>query len=243
MINLKIKGEIVHFFDEKQQYSKIHENSSFPKQKIVIETDGQEYTLSFLKHKLELLRFCRYGTIIEVQAKLKGRLWRYSSNYYSTNELECNSLLILKNTIFNHFIEFNNIIYNLEKIYIDEKLVISLVNIQTREKQILNLDYSFPDKNVNFDHIFVSDKFNEELLKLLEKLGVLLIKSRKTTFGGLSGIICKVLILELFENRKLLFPDYEEIEALKRISEKEINIDNERDFTHYDENLDADQQK
>ena len=250
MINLEIEGEIVHFFEEKQQYSKIYENKSFGKQKIVVEVNGQEYTLSFLKDKIDLLKFCRYGSIIKVDARLKGRLWRYSDKFYSANELECNSLLIVKNTIFNHFIEFNNIIYNLEKRYSDENLSISLVNIQTREKQILSLDYTFPHKNVNLDHIFVSEEFNEDLLNHLEKIGVLSIKARKTTVNGLSGIICRILILELFDNRKLLFPEYKENEALKRISKKDIEIDNETefnihdetDFTHYDENLDADQQ-
>lgn len=249
MINLEIKGEIVHFFGEKQQHSKIYENISFTKQKIVIDSKGQEYTLSFLKDKRDLLKFCRYGTIIEVKARLKGRLWSYSDKFYSSNEIECSSLIIKKNTIFNNFIENNNETYNLEKIYIQDKLIFSLVNIENREKLRLNLDYSFPNKDLNFDHIFINNKFDMELLNNLEKLGVLSIESRKTTVDGLSGIICRVLILELFENRELLFEEYKEKEALKKIKENEI-IDNvielnqydETDFTHYDENLDADQQ-
>jgi hypothetical protein len=250
MINLIIKGELVHFFEEKQQYSKQHENISFPKKKIVIESEGQEYTLSFLKDKIELLKFCRYGTVIEVNAKLKGRLWTYSGKYYSANELVCSSLLIVKNNFFNHFIEYENNTYNLEKRYIDGRLIISLINIETREKKILSLDYTFPEKKVNYDHIFISDKTDKDLLSLLENLGVLTIHFKKTTAEGLSGIVCRILILEKFENRELLFPEYEENEALKRINEKKMNLNDEiesnlyddTDFTHYDENLDADQQ-
>ncbi len=250
MINLNISGEIVHFFDEKHQHSKRHENFSFVKKKIVIESEGQEYTLSFLKDKIKMLRFCRYGTLIEVNAKLKGNLWKYSDKFYSSNELECSSLIIKKNTIFNNFIEYNKETFNLEKKYIDGRLILSLLNIENGEKHILNLDYSFPNKNFNLDHILISNNFNQELLNQLEKLGVLSVEGRKTTVDGLSGIICRILILDLFEERELLFEKYEVIQALKRIKElneysntkSEFNVYDETDFSNYDENLDADQQ-
>jgi len=242
MIRLTIKGVITHFFDEKYQHSKY--SSSFLKQKILVESEGQNYTLSFLKEKIEYLKYCKIGSEIEMNATLKGRKWEFKNKEYSVNELECNSLKIIRNTKFEDYIYHNREKYGLKKDYVDDNLLISLININDESEYLLSINISFPDKKLNTDHIFLWDQTDDEIIEQLQQKGVLTKGSwgKKDIFGG---YISKILILDLFKNGDVLYPENDKqnkiVENENDVNESNLFVD-ETDYTHYDENLDADQQ-
>lgn len=229
MIHLKIQGEIVHFFEVKHQYSRIHESISFPKQNILIESEGQQYTISFVEEKIDLLKFCKLGSIVEINVSLKGRMWNFNDKQYSVNELLGNSLKIIRNTILNDFVRYKGCIYNLEKKYEDNQLIFNLVNIENDSKYILSVNHVFPDKSINKDHVMIMDTVDIELLNCLENMGILTIDTYIKSINGVSGIICKILVLDLFTNGELLFTKLQEKEVLgkENINDEEIQISEE----------------
>ncbi|WP_282032668.1 DUF3127 domain-containing protein [Winogradskyella eximia] len=216
MIHLQIQGEIIHIFTPVKYDSAMYGQPDFTKQKILIEVESQQYTLSFLNKKIDLLKHCRLGSIIEVGATLKGRTWRFNNKSYSVNDLVCNSLKIIKNTIFNGLVRFDNKIYNIQKKNKNENIDLNLVNIENGSKYQLTIAHDFPNKSKNKNHVLISDKVDKELLKYLEEIGALSIKTWKQTADGVSGTICRVLILDLFENRELLYSKTQEKEAIQR---------------------------
>lgn len=232
MIHLKIQGEIIHYFDVKHQYSSIHESISFPKQKILIESEGQQYTLSFLKEKIKLLKFCKLGTVVEASVALKGRMWTFKNKEYSVNELVCSSLKIVKNTILKDFVRFKGNIYNIQRRYDDDQLVFNLVSIENNSQYILSINHVFPDKSINKDHVLIMDTVDKELLNHLEELGILSIGTWKQTAEGVSGIICKILVLDLFEYGELLFTKAQEKEALRKDQNDKTPNQDRIDFDH-----------
>ena len=126
MTNITIKGIITHFFDEKYQYPKY--STSFLKRNILIESEGENYTISFVKDRIEFLKYCKLGTEIEVSVRLKGRMWNFQNKEYSVNELNCSSLKIIRNTKFEDYIYHNGEKYLPKKSYKDGELTFTLLN-------------------------------------------------------------------------------------------------------------------
>jgi len=216
MIHIKIKGKIIRFFTPVKYDSGEYGRPDFTKQNILIEFKNQQYTLTFVDKKIELLENCNLGSVVEFGVSLKGRTWQFKHKDYFVNDLVCNSLKIIKNTVFNSLVYFNDKIYNIQKKWKNEQLILYLINIEDNSKQKLTAEHIFPDKSKNKEHVLINDQVDKELLSHLEKIGVLSIGTWKKTADGLSGTICRILILELFENREVLFSKTEEKEAIQR---------------------------
>ncbi|SHF77310.1 hypothetical protein SAMN05444483_102333 [Salegentibacter echinorum] len=246
MLNQKLKGEIVYFFEGKHQYSKLNESKSFLKQRIVIDADGEKLTISFYDKYIDLLRFCKIGSEIAIDVKLKGSMWKYGQKQYSANELICKSLEIVKNTRIDNWIRYKEGIYNLRKYYRDNNLLIELVNTSNHKSLILCINHSFPNKELNKDHILLWDIVDDELIRLLENKGIITKQRFLRSKDGYSGYICKVLVLDLFSDNEFLFdgiPD-ENNKIHHQPENRSINhkFTDITDYTHYNEDLDKDQQ-
>lgn len=216
MIHFRITGKIIRFFTPVKYDSAEYGQPDFIKQKILIEFKKQQYTLTFVDKKIELLENCNLGSVVEFDVCLKGRTWQFKHKDYSVNDLVCNSLKIIKNTVFNSLIYFNDKIYNVQKKWENEQLILYLINIEDKSKQKLTVEHIFPDKSKNKELVLINDIVDKELLRHLEKIGVLSIGTRKKGVDGVSGTICRILILELFEDRELLFSKTAEKEAIQR---------------------------
>ena len=217
MIKFEIKGKITHFFNTRHHSSWLNQQNSFAKRKIVIEKDGENYTLTFYRERIDLLKFCKEGSIINVKGKLRGRIWKYKNNTYSVNELVCGSLEILKNTIIRDFIWYKGSYHNLQMYILENKLFLNLVNIKNREiLKLNNNNHRFPENSVNKTHILMSENIDKNLIETLEVLGVIKIITWTKTISDISGFICKVLVLDLFKNNGFLFSEEEELIKLNQ---------------------------
>jgi hypothetical protein len=245
MINITIKGIITHFFDDKYQHPKY--SASFLKKNILIESEGESYTISFVKDRIEFLKYCKLGTEVEVNVRLKGRNWNFKNKEYSVNELTCNSLKIIRNTKFDDFIYHNGNEYVPIKSYADGNLILNLKSTSDQTEMILSINLSFPDKRINENHIFLWDQTDDELIEQLYQKGILEkgFWKKVDIFGG---YVCKVLILDLFKENNILYPIKNQTKKSNYTDFSETSSINysgfvdETDYTHFDENLDMDQQ-
>jgi len=246
MLHFKLKGEIIYFFEVKHQHSKLYENKSFPKRRIVVDMEGEKLTISFYDNYIDLLEFCKIGSEIIIDVKLKGRIWNYEQKQYSDNELVCKSLEILKNTRIDKWIKYEDKIYNLRRYYRDNNLLIELVDIKENKCINLCVNHSFPNKELNKDHILLWNIVDDELIKLLENRGIITKQGFLRSKDGYSGYICKVLILDLFNESEFLFDGIpnETISKYDRIEIRKFNdkFTDTTDYTHYNDDLDKDQQ-
>jgi hypothetical protein len=153
------------------------------------------------------LEYCQIGSEIEINVNLKGRMWRYQEKDFSNNELVCNSLKIIKNNKIDNWIKYKNRVFNLKRSYNNNNLFLELVDLKDGLIIPLCVNHSFPKKELNRDHIFLWDIVDNELIKILEKKGILINQGFIGSKEGYSGYVCKVLILELFGTNEFLFDE------------------------------------
>lgn len=226
MLNLTLTGDIIYlyptFIHDNPSYGPSNSsivNKSFSYQKIIINSSGQEYTLTFLNDRIELIKYCKIGMTIQAKVILRGRKWVFKGKTYSVNEFVVTSVNIIKYSRFNSLITFKDNIYNIERIYDDTILKLSLINIKDKTKIELGGNHVFPDKRLNKNHILIPESIDLNLIYHLQNLGILIVTNKIVTLEGISGFICKILILDLFKNRKLLFSKSEERQYLSKLAD------------------------
>ena len=87
MIYFTIKGQIIHIYDIVTRYSTINEFQYFQKRNIIVQCETELFTICFVDKKMELLQDCVVGSEVELDIKVKGRMWKYKGEINSVNEL------------------------------------------------------------------------------------------------------------------------------------------------------------
>lgn len=195
MENLTLTGIITHFYKKKKYSQRVNDLQEFDIQRIILDCSNERYTISFLAKSNDLLKHCRIGTEVIVGVNLKGNVWMYKNETYSANEFHCKTLKIIRNIKINYPILYKDNSYEINHYYFNNNLQLKLVNVNSKEELILSLNHTFPNKNINKDHILFNKNIDLELLKTLEFQGILSIGSQITS-NQLSGWICKFLILD-----------------------------------------------
>lgn len=238
MIFLNIKGKIVHIYEVVTRYSTINEFQYFQKQNIIIQSGTEFYTICFLDKKIELLGDCFIGLEVELEVKIKGRMWKYKGNINSVNELTCLKLkhILVENKVCE--ILYNDLNYNLIEYNYKETIMLKLVRAENNVEINLTAVCDFTNNSEKLNHILFPNCSNQDIFKLLHELKIIQHVYDIHQSGAASGYVCKLLYKKndklnqsqnIFEEKNHSFKEYEE-------------YNHEIDFSQWNDDIDTDEQ-
>lgn len=248
-MRFEIEGKIKKGLFIETYYDKINSYQSFTKNKLLVDVDGENIVLEFSDKNCELVKYCNSNQVIIFFVKLKVRSWLNKNSTIYSNDLICENIKVL-HTIKNYK---NAITYKNAKFIIKrerkEKLSISLYNIENEEFIEICSNYDFLNKELHEKHVVISEQYENGLLEILLRQGILSKVNCVLLENNRKGYVCKVLVLHLFNSYGFLpihsspffginknFPFTYTQELYHSSSEDET------DYSNFNDDLDYDQQ-
>lgn len=198
MIFFDIKGTIIHIFEINQFSANHNEFEIFKRREIVVQTEDDIYTLTFNDKKIELLDNCQVGTEIKAEGKIRGHIWEKNENTFSKNEMRCFKLKIISAEV---EINYQGKLYKLHRYYFNGNLMLKLVS--TSDGVEIDFSAVSADENDKYENILFSDQYDIEILHMLIKNNILEHLYGVQQYEAASGHVCKVLVMDRFNNNIL----------------------------------------
>ena len=236
-----IKGQIKHIYDIVTRYSTINQFQYFQKRNIIIQCDTELYTICFVDKKIELLKDCIVGSEVELDIKVRGRMWKYKGEINSVNELTCLKLkhCIVEKKVSEIFYKNSN--YDLIEYFYKETIMLKLIGREHKEEILLTAVCDFTHNYEKLSYILFSNYSNDDIFKLLQEQKIIEHKYNIHQSGAASGYVCKLLY-------KTESKPKENQNIFERGNQQyETYIDNDKydhgiDFSNWNDDLDNDEQ-
>jgi hypothetical protein len=240
MIYFTIKGQIIHIYDIVTRYSTINEFQYFQKRNIIVQCETELYTICFVDKKMELLQDCVVGSEVELDIKVKGRMWKYKGEINSVNELTC---LKLKHRIVEKKVSeifYKNSNYDLIEYFYKETIMLKLIGKENKEEIHITAVCDFMHNSENLNHILFHNHSNEDIFKLLQEQKIIEHVYDIHQSGAASGYVCKLLYKpesKPKENQNIFEQGNQHNERYVDNDEYDHGID----YTHWNDDLDNDE--